>query len=138
MSPEEIRAINDDPRVLGSPITSLIVAEWTTVVSYITSGLTKIEYELEHEAYRPKTTLEDLLDRLHPLRRLIPVYRTMICETLSTMLDTEREFNSNPTSIHIKSLNSDFHTILTSVEQLQALTQNIIGLVTTIIGVEEN
>jgi hypothetical protein len=54
------------------------------------------------------------------------------------MLDDERVCDSNPTSIHIRCLNLDFKNILKSVEQLQARTQNIIGLVTTIIGVEEN
>ncbi|CAG8953002.1 hypothetical protein HYFRA_00003192 [Hymenoscyphus fraxineus] len=141
MTPEEVGFIAEVPRTLGLPILSLVAAEWMSVVSYIITGLTNIEWELEHPYYRKDSDgLTGLLDRLHPLRRLIPVYRMMICETLNTILnkDSLPKANDNPASTHLGKLRSDFEAILQSIEQPQTRTQNIISLATTIIGVEEN
>jgi Mg2+ and Co2+ transporter CorA len=138
MSEKEIKSIKDDHRVLGLPIMSLVAADWMTVIDYIITGLTKIEYQLEHPLYREDTTLPALLDRLHPLRRLLPSYRTMISETLNAILNTEQEFEPNPTSIYTRRLNSDFKSILVKVEELQTRTPNIMSLLTAIIGMDEN
>lgn len=141
MTPSQIKSIAEEPRALGLPVTCLVAAEWMSVVSYIITGLTKIEWELEHPFYRQKSDgLSGLLDRLHPLRRLIPVYRMMICETLNTILNEESldTGKGNLVTLELSKLRKDFETILTSIDSLQTRTQNIISLATTIIGVEEN
>ncbi|KAH8600737.1 hypothetical protein B0O99DRAFT_287982 [Bisporella sp. PMI_857] len=141
------------PLTLALPILSLIAGEWLSVVTYITTTLTKIEYELEDVQYRESSTgLTGSLDRLHPLRRLMPVYRSMVVEVLSTLLNPDLPPPSAPSS-HIpttdqtpndngkrmlKNLHNDFNNILTSLDALQTRTQNIISLATTIISIEEN
>ncbi|KAF4630715.1 hypothetical protein G7Y89_g7425 [Cudoniella acicularis] len=139
MSREDILSIKVEPRALGLPIASLVASDWKTVVSYIITGLTKIEWELEHPDYRDATYgLEGLLDRLHPLRRLIPVYRAMVSESLNTILNPLKIAGASQASAHLRKLHTDFQSILDDIDRLQIRTQNIIGLATTIIGMEEN
>jgi Mg2+ and Co2+ transporter CorA len=123
------------PTALALPILSLIAAEWLTVIAYITTGLTKIEWELEHPTYRDALSgLDGALDRLHPLRRLLPVYKTMILEVLSTLLAPNNLSPSSP----LQDLYAQFNKLLSSLSALQTRTQNIISLATTIISIEEN
>ena len=138
MSKEDIVSIENQHNVLAIPILSMIASEWLTVVSYITTGLTKIEWELENTHYRdPAQGLEGVLDRLHPLRRLMPVYRTMLTEVLNTILNPlNLDIAAGPS--HLKKLSGDFTSILDRMDRLQVRTQNIIGLATTIISIEEN
>ncbi|KAH8679633.1 hypothetical protein BGZ60DRAFT_427955 [Tricladium varicosporioides] len=138
MSKEDIKEIKVQPRALGITISTLVATEWKTVVSYIITGLTQIEWELEHEDYRDSIGLEGLLDRLHPLRRLIPVYHAMVDETLNTILNATKIHTSTAAGIHLRKLNKDFESILDDIKRLQIRTQNIIGLATTIISMEEN
>jgi Mg2+ and Co2+ transporter CorA len=136
-----IPSLLSQPNTLGLPILSLIAAEWLTVIGYITTGLTKIEWELEHPTYRDSSFgLDGALDRLHPLRRLIPVYRTMILEILSTILAPSNLPPESPGAQRSKLaiLRSDFNSLLASIDRLQIRTQNIISLATTIISIEEN
>ena len=136
MTKTDISSIPSNPHTLGVPMLSLIAAEWLTVVTYITTTLTKIEYELENAQYRDSSTgLTGALDRLHPLRRLMPVYRNMITETLTTILNPSHPLCS-PTSTTTQSsllpkLHGDFTTILDAIDSLQTRTQNIISLATT-------
>jgi len=45
-------SLQTTPNLLAIPILSMVASEWITVISYYTTGLTKIEWELEHPAYR--------------------------------------------------------------------------------------
>ena len=135
MSKKDIAAIPSNPNVLGIPILSIVAAEWITVVTYITTTLTKIEYELENAQYRDSSTgLTGALDRLHPLRRLMPVYKNMITDVLTTLLNPLTLDPSTP----CPKLYHDFTTVLEAIDALQTRTQNIISLATTIISIEEN
>jgi Mg2+ and Co2+ transporter CorA len=148
MPEDELLAIQSQPYSLGLTILNLVAAEWTTVVAYITTGLTKIEWELEHSDYRDeKNGLEAVLDRLHPLRRLLPVYRTMLKDVLNSILHPTnfprpRNPNSLPSTFekasHLEKLAADFTSILDRIDRLQVRTQNIISLATTTISIEEN
>lgn len=131
------------PNLFAVPILSLIATEWLTVMGYITTGLTKIEWELEHPTYRDASFgLDGALDRLHPLRRTMPVYRNMILEVLTTILSSVPRSPSLPISPNptrrLDQLRSDFQSLLTSIDRLQTRMQNIISLATTIISIEEN
>lgn len=131
LSKNNILSIPSNPHALGVPILSLIAAEWLTVVTYITTTLTKIEYELENAQYRDSSTgLTGALDRLHPLRRLMPVYRNMITETLTTILNPSHPLCSTPCPL-LPKLQQDFTAILDAIDSLQTRTQNIISLATT-------
>jgi hypothetical protein len=143
LSPSTTAAFSTHPTLLAFPILSLVAAEWLTVMGYITTGLTKIEWELEHPTYRDSSLgLDGALDRLHPLRRTMPVYRNMILEVLTTILakyphNPALPSSSSPTK-KLEQLRSDFQSLLDSIDRLQMRMQNIISLATTIISIEEN
>ncbi|KAG9240821.1 hypothetical protein BJ878DRAFT_264603 [Calycina marina] len=137
----ELALVPDTPHILGTPMLALVAAEWITIVTYITTTLTKIEYELENAQYRDSSTgLTGALDRLHPLRRLMPVYRNMISETMTGILNPAHPLNAT-IGIEVSpvtKLHGDFNSILDAMDSLQVRTQNIISLATTIISIEEN
>jgi hypothetical protein len=91
MSKDDFTNIQKQDIALSIPILSIVASEWLTVLNYITTVLTKIEWELESPDYRKDDpsgldSLDSALERLHPLRRLIPVYRKFIKEVLTTIL----------------------------------------------------
>jgi len=123
------------------PILAVIASEWLTVLAYITTSLIKLEYALEHPDYRDTTSgLDFALDRLHPLRRLMPVYRTMLTEILSTVLAPQDQPLNIPknTENGLSKLRSDFLIILARLDRLETRSSNIISLATALISVEEN
>lgn len=99
---------------------------------YITTALIRLEYALEHPDYREDTAsnLDSALDRLHPLRRALPVYRNMVVEITTGILDT-----ASPTLTPLK---RTYSTILENLDRLEIRANNIISLATALISVEEN
>jgi Mg2+ and Co2+ transporter CorA len=140
MSKDDLKSIEKQHTALGIPILSLVAAEWLTVVNYITTGLTKIEWELEHPEYRKDDPigLDSALERLHPLRRLIPVYRTFVKEVLTTVLAPSNIKSTPENPCHLQKLRAEFESILDRIDRLQTRTQNIISLATAIISIDEN
>lgn len=99
---------------------------------YITTSLIRLEYALEHPDYRSDTTsnLDFALDRLHPLRRLLPVYRGMIVEITTGILDSD--------NTSLLPLKRTYSTLLENLDRLEVRANNIISLATALISVEEN
>lgn len=139
MSKCDLSSIGTQDKVLSIPILSMIAAEWLTVINYITTGLTQIEWGLEHPDYRKDDLgLDGALEHLHPVRRLLPVYRTFIKEILTTILAPSNLKSSPESPCHLRKLRGEFESILDRIDRLQIRTQNIIGLATTIMSIEEN
>lgn len=143
MSKDDFSAIEKQDSAISIPILSMVAAEWLTVLNYITTGLTEIEYELEHPSYRKEDpsgldSLNSALERLHPLRRLIPVYRMFIKEVLTTILATSNVKSTPDKPCHLRKLRSEFESILDRIDRLQGRTQNIISLATAIISIDES
>ena len=143
MSKDDFLSIEKQHSALSIPILSIVAAEWLTVLNYITTGLTKIEWELESPDYRKEDpsgldSLDSALERLHPLRRLIPVYRKFIKEVLLTILATSNLKSTPEKPCHLRKLRSEFESILERIDRLQIRTQNIISLATAIISIDEN
>lgn len=110
-----------------------MAAEWLTVLQYITTSLIRLEYALEHPSYRSTTSsLDFALDRLHPLRRLIPVYRCMLAETLNSFL------SQDPPNPETLDLHVTYSGLLTTLDTLSSRASAIISLATALISVEEN
>ena len=139
MSKEDLTSIETQEKALSIPILSMVAAEWLTVVNYITTGLTQIEWGLEHPDYRKDDLgLDGALEHLHPVRRLLPVYRTFIKEILTTILAPSNLKSTPDNPCHLRKLRAEFESILDRIDRLQVRTQNIISLATTIMSIEEN
>jgi len=77
----------DDISQIHVPIQALlhlICSEWLTLVEYIKARITQIEWEIAFPEHfiRPGGEIDDALKRLHVWRRLVPLYREMLAETL--------------------------------------------------------
>ena len=139
MSTEDVTSIDTQELALSIPILSMVAAEWLTVVNYITTGLTQIEWGLEHPDYRKDDLgLDGALEHLHPVRRLLPVYRTFIKEILTAILAPSNLKSTVENPCHLRKLRGEFQSILDRIDRLQVRTQNIISLATTIMSIEEN
>jgi Mg2+ and Co2+ transporter CorA len=137
MSKEDTIKLSTQPRNIGFAILIVIGAEWLSVMKYLTTRLTQIEWELEHPDFRtPPFGIEGSLRRLHPWRRSLPVYRTMINEVLQTVL---RESNLEHTlSTQLAKLRADFQLILAEINLLDKRIESMINVATAIISLEEN
>ena len=143
MSKDDLSCLEKQNSALSIPILSIVAADWLTVLNYITTVLTRIEWELESPDYRKDDpsgidSLDSAVERLHPLRRLIPVYRKFIKEVLTAILVPANLRSSPEKPCHLRKLRSEFEAILERIDRLQTRTQNIISLATTIISIDEN
>jgi Mg2+ and Co2+ transporter CorA len=143
MSKDDLLSMEKQDTALSIPILSVVASEWLTVLDYITTVLTKIEWELESPDYRKDDpsgldSLDSAVERLHPLRRLIPVYRKFIKEALTTILAPSNLKSPSEKPCHLRKLRSEFEAILECIDRLQIRTQNIISLATAIISIDEN
>ena len=143
MSKDDLSSLKKQDSALSIPILSIVAAEWLTVLNYITTVLTKIEWELESPDYRKDDpsgidSLDIAVERLHPLRRLIPVYRKFVKEVLTTILAPSNLYSNAEMPCHLQKLRSEFVSILERIDRLQIRTQNIISLATAIISIDEN
>jgi hypothetical protein len=73
-----------EPQCLTCPTLFTVCAEWLVVCDYINARLSQVEWELERpEVFRSKgDVIESSLNRLLTWRRLLPVFREMVEETL--------------------------------------------------------
>lgn len=90
MSPvADVPCIFANPAVMAYRMAQIVCAEWLTVTDYITTRLGQIEWELENPSFRQnaRDTLPSLT-KLHPWRRVIPLYRTMFSSSQSRLFHT--------------------------------------------------
>lgn len=88
LTSEEISLLPRDPRLFSKRILCMICAEWLTLVTYITTRLTQIDWELEHPGFRRDPLgLDASLQKLHPWRRWLPIYHAMITETIEKVFE---------------------------------------------------
>jgi Mg2+ and Co2+ transporter CorA len=94
-----------NPQTIVHPVLQLICAEWLTMNEYIKTRLGQIEWELAFpERFLVNgDVIDTALTKLHTWRRLVPLYREMLSETLErafnfTLRSTDP--NSNPISLN--------------------------------------
>ncbi|KAI1752969.1 hypothetical protein F4782DRAFT_499319 [Xylaria castorea] len=61
-----------------------VVSEWLTMADYIKARLNQLDWEIVKPAFfgRGKKGVNDMLEKLHMWRRLVPLYREMVSETI--------------------------------------------------------
>lgn len=137
MSKQDILRLSTQPNEFGFAILNIVGAEWLSVLKYLTTRLTQIEWELEHPDFRtPPYGLDGSLRRLHPWRRGIPVYRAMVNEVLRTILGESDAASTFGT--HLARLRSDFQIILAEIDMLDKRIESMVNVATAIISLEEN
>lgn len=140
------------PQVLAYPTLYTICAEWLLVCDYVKTRLSQIEWEVE----LPKTfrrpaddtrsksdVIADSLQRLHTWRRHIPVFRDMVTEALDQALPavvrlTSHLHGDEAAAKALDEVKPDFERVLKSLEELQDRVNNLTGVVTSEINLNDS
>ncbi|KAH7130171.1 hypothetical protein B0J11DRAFT_429256 [Dendryphion nanum] len=138
-----------DQQIFVKPAIYAICAEWLIVCDYIKSRLGQLEWELEKPSvFRSKgDAVEGSLQRLHTWRRVVPLYREMVKETIEQAFPaairlTSTSNNPNP---YFQDIFPDFQRVQQSLNELQERVDRLTTVVTSEIstvdsrrGLEEN
>ncbi|KAL2075332.1 hypothetical protein VTL71DRAFT_275 [Oculimacula yallundae] len=138
----------------------LICSEWLTKTDYIRTRIGIIEWEISNPVHFVKKGfgIDDALNKLHFWRRVVPLYREMLTDTLqrvfrSPIHDTSSTVTINntpptflfppsrlpsqaPTSTH--PIQSDFTRGLSYMEEYQQRIDRLTSVVTAIISIEDS
>jgi len=127
--------------------------EWLIMCEYIKTRLGQIEWELGFPTqFRPDPEVIDVsLKRLHPWRRLIPLYRDMLTETMgdAILFASRARITSGSSGMDNRALpcgcsrtdfgdtNADLENILRQMTELQSRTDRLTSVVTATIAMED-
>ncbi|KAF2720419.1 hypothetical protein K431DRAFT_226618, partial [Polychaeton citri CBS 116435] len=134
-SQADIQEMAQDPRVMSFRMSQIICAEWLTVCQYVTARLAQIDWELQNPDFRKDPSgIDSSLSKLHPWRRNVPVFKTMLDES------ARRVFAETPDPVcpRMKSLQQDFQGAGEAINDLQNRIERIVGVATAIISIEES
>ncbi|PVH89938.1 hypothetical protein DL98DRAFT_476438 [Cadophora sp. DSE1049] len=139
----------------------LICAEWLAISDYIRTRIGIIEWEISNPDHflSKDFGIDDALKKLHVWRRLVPLYREMLTDSLqrvfripvhdtsNTMTINDTDSNPAPTPApHAHSLaptsthpiKSDFSRALSYMEEYQQRIDRLTSVVTAIISIEDS
>ncbi|KAG4442679.1 hypothetical protein IFR05_001864 [Cadophora sp. M221] len=138
----------------------LICSEWLTISDYIRTRIGIIEWEISNPDHflSKDFGIDDALKKLHVWRRLVPLYREMLTDSLQRVFrtpihDTSTTITINstdsttltphshppplaPTSTH--PIKSDFSRALSYMEEYQQRIDRLTSVVTAIISIEDS
>lgn len=145
----------------------LVCAEWLMIAEYIRTRVGQIEWEISFPEHfiNKGSNIDVALKKLHVWRRLLPLYREMLTETLQrlesfpahnpgifnagTVLtdntatnnqpsSTSSQPTSNPSKNPIPALTPSFTNILASLHEYQRRIDGLTSVVTAIISIDDS
>ncbi|KAI0971892.1 hypothetical protein F4678DRAFT_432432 [Xylaria arbuscula] len=146
----------------------LVCSEWFTMSDYIKTRLNQLDWEIiKPEFFRPSKVGDNMLEKLHMWRRLVPLYREMVSETtrhidqfscrieaLVTTLESSPNkgshhstanslstTNSIPNEPHrslIKDYDQDLKLIKEKLEEYQTRIDQLTAVVTAVISIDNS
>ncbi|KAH6656317.1 hypothetical protein BKA67DRAFT_599736 [Truncatella angustata] len=121
MTERDLEAIASDPRTIAVQMYKLVIADWLTLIKYITARLGQIEWELENPDFRKDSAGVDAsLQKLHPWRRSVPLYRSFIADTIDRIFPQELAQYAN----RIERIVAVATAIISIEESRRAIAQN--------------
>jgi len=139
LTTDEITALPEDPRLFIKNPLMVVCAEWATLVKYLTTRLTQLEWELDHTEttpFRNPGGLEKSLYSLNMWRRRMPVYQEWVSETLSHVI-TPNDFIGF-TRNSVLELEGDFKQQQDALKAVVERADRIQSSVSAIISITEN
>ncbi|KAF2727379.1 hypothetical protein EJ04DRAFT_479110 [Polyplosphaeria fusca] len=135
--------------IIAKPAMYAAAAEWLIVCDYMKARLGQIEWELEKPGtFRSRGDVIDAsLHRLHVWRRVIPVYREMVTETLEQAVPAAARLLplAPPVPNLIETLTGafediaqDFRRVQNALNELQARVDRLTSIVTAEISIEDS
>ncbi|RFU34682.1 hypothetical protein B7463_g1654, partial [Scytalidium lignicola] len=148
--PQGFQYLSDtDPKNAHLPIYALlhlVSAEWLIMCDYIKSRLGQIEWGISYpEHFIGKGDSVDMaLKKLHVWRRLVPLYREMLNETMQRVFyfpcngEVTTDAVTPERSGNISALKTDFNQILSYMEEYQQRIDRLTSVVTAIISIADS
>jgi hypothetical protein len=89
-SKEDLDLLRQEPKRIAIPVIRLVLADWRTVLKYMTTMLGKIEWEFEnpHWGERP-SEIDTSLKKIVPWKRNIHYYKAMVGEAIERLFPPE-------------------------------------------------
>lgn len=137
---------------------NLVGSEWLLMCEYIKTRLNQIDMETIDPAHLSDKKLIDMtLEKLHIWRRLIPLYREMVSETLQHFSHFSRlkvnraqpqdpattdcphcpKTNVPPETWDIRAYEEDYKLVLARLEEYQSRIDRLTSVVTAVMAVED-
>ena len=143
---------SDAPNIkhlLAQPTLYIACAEWNIMCEYIKARLGQIEWQLGFPEQFGTDMNQNLINhsvkRLHAWRRLIPLYREMLTETVSESVATLFTGMSSTTQSHtppemsaLDNITSDFEKVSRQMKELQDRTDRLTSVVMAAISIEDS
>jgi hypothetical protein len=87
----------------------IVCSEWLTMSEYIKTRLNQIEMEIVRpkdfaQDFAPGNHIDSALERLHVWRRLVPLYREMVSETLQQIFSFPSHTETTPSAIVLSNM----------------------------------
>lgn len=134
----------------------LVCAEWLTIADYIRTRIGQIEWEVSIPVHflNKGVEIDDALKKLHVWRRLVPLYREMLTDSLQRVFHFPCHANSInspdpckcalhkpgdlPKQGSVNAFQVDFANALSSMEEYQKRIDRLTSVVTAIISIEDS
>jgi hypothetical protein len=131
-----------DARIFAFPALYTICSEWLVIYEYLKARLSQIDWELEKpDVFRPKNdSIDSSLKRLHVWRRVLPVLREMLEETIEQALPAVARLIS-PDKDQITALGEilpDFQRVREALNELQRRVDRLSEVVVAEISIEDS
>ncbi|KAI0486679.1 hypothetical protein F4859DRAFT_466507 [Xylaria cf. heliscus] len=126
-----------------------VVSEWLTMSDYIKARLNQLDWEIVKPQFfgRGKKGVNDMLEKLHMWRRLVPLYREMVSETIRHLDQFSGRIQVPMTSCNtaddgkhelISHYKQDLVHIKSQLEEYQNRIDQITSVVTAVISIDNS
>ena len=142
LSGGEVAEVVKDPRAFAIPALRLLLSDWHDVIQYMTTQIAQIEWQIELPDWgRSSRYVDDkIMRKLHPWRRNISLYRSMITDAIHRLYPEQAQSQSSPADIDhsLQSLLPDFQSILDDLDTIQTHIAQLVSVATAFQSQDES
>jgi hypothetical protein len=138
---EDLKRIKKDPKCIAIPMIKLVIADWLTVLKYMTTvfGIIEWTFEKPHWGDSPDD-ISNLLKKLSPWRRNVGYYQRMVDDAINRLFPTiAAAYPSTPADVRegFSVLGPDFKNIKQLMDEHKARIASIQTMATNAVNTEE-
>jgi len=145
MTDADLQLARDDPKCIAIPMMRLVLADWRTVLKYMTTIFGKIEWEIEKPHWGDvPNNVDKTLQKLSPWKRNIHYYKAMVGDAINRIFPPKFRTHLNlggaiPSTEDsgIYDLLHDFRIVQSQMESSQQRIESIQLTATNAINIEE-
>ena len=137
LSLNEVQSVVHDPRYLFQQPLCIVCSEWLKLIQYANTRLSQLEWEDEIPQLRnQQEELSTIFGEIRSWRRRFPIYKTFVSETLTKVIRGEQFPGATRNSL--LSLEKDFETLLSNLNDLHERAERIMSATTAVMSLDES